>query len=81
MVKHEKISKKFLVNKETSKKFPVSQKNQRFFSGSQKSQSDFSRCPYCNRELTENEMYCWNCEADITELKNKREKPGSEDDH
>ena len=61
MVKHKKISKKFLV--------------------SQKSQSDFLRCPYCKKELTENEMYCWHCEADLTELKNKREKPGSEDDH
>jgi len=39
------------------------------------------KCPYCNKEVTENEMFCWNCEADLSELKNKREKPGAEDEH
>ena len=38
-----------------------------------------AKCPYCNKEVTENEMFCWNCEADLSELKNKREKPGAED--
>jgi predicted amidophosphoribosyltransferase len=36
------------------------------------------KCPYCNKELSDNEMFCWNCEADLTEEKNKREKPGAE---
>lgn len=39
------------------------------------------KCPYCGKVLNENEMYCWYCEVDLTELKNKREKPESDNDH
>ena len=37
------------------------------------------KCPHCGKELTENEMYCWNCENDVSDIKNKRERPVSED--
>jgi len=39
-----------------------------------------AKCPYCNRELTADEMYCWHCEADVSDIKNKQEKPESSDD-
>lgn len=39
-----------------------------------------AKCPYCGKEVSKNEMYCWYCENDLSELKNKLEKPGSEDD-
>ena len=39
------------------------------------------KCPYCHRNVTENEMYCMNCEADLSELKNKRERPEADEEH
>jgi len=38
------------------------------------------KCPHCGKILTENENFCWNCENDISDLKNKMEKPNSEDE-
>ena len=38
------------------------------------------KCPHCGKIVSKNEMFCWNCENDLTELKNKMEKPESEDD-
>ncbi len=40
-----------------------------------------TKCPHCGKEVGKDEMFCWNCENDISELKNKREKPGVEDEH
>jgi len=40
-----------------------------------------AKCPYCHRNVTVNEMYCLHCEADLSEQKNKQEKPESEDEH
>ncbi|MEK6948865.1 MAG: hypothetical protein AABX34_01495 [Nanoarchaeota archaeon] len=37
------------------------------------------KCPYCGRKMTEHEMYCWNCEQDVSKIKNKSEKPGHEE--
>ena len=37
-----------------------------------------AKCPYCGKELVENEMYCWHCEQDVTDrtsYKNKIQKP------
>ena len=40
------------------------------------------KCPYCHKELTKNEMFCYNCEQNVLEIKNKREMPGvEEEDH
>jgi predicted amidophosphoribosyltransferase len=36
------------------------------------------KCPYCGKELTENENFCWNCENDVSEVKDKMEKPESD---
>ncbi len=40
-----------------------------------------SKCPYCGRKLTEYETYCWNCEADVSKIKNENEKPKSGHGH
>ncbi len=39
------------------------------------------QCPHCGKELTKDETFCWHCENDISELKDKQEKPGVEDEH
>ncbi len=33
------------------------------------------RCPYCDKELTKNERYCFDCEQDISEVIDKEESP------
>jgi predicted amidophosphoribosyltransferase len=40
-----------------------------------------AKCPYCGKEVSKDEMFCWHCENDLSELKNKLEKPESEEDH
>ena len=39
------------------------------------------KCPYCGRKLTENEMFCLHCEQDVSKIKEKMERPGSEEGH
>lgn len=34
------------------------------------------KCPYCGKELTQNERFCWHCENDISELRDEEEKAG-----
>jgi len=38
------------------------------------------KCPYCGKVLTHWERYCWHCENDLSEFKDKWEKPESEED-
>jgi len=35
-------------------------------------------CPYCGKEIGEDERYCWHCENDLSEIKDKKEKPKTE---
>lgn len=30
-------------------------------------------CPYCGKELSEDEKYCWHCENDLSHIVDKRE--------
>jgi len=39
------------------------------------------KCPYCGKELTENERYCLFCENDLSKIRDKLEKPNSESNH
>ena len=39
-----------------------------------------AKCPYCGKELTKNENFCWYCENDLSKLKDKMEKPESDND-
>jgi uncharacterized OB-fold protein len=39
------------------------------------------RCPNCGRLLTEQEMYCYFCEMNIEELKNKGKKDSKDNKH
>jgi len=32
-------------------------------------------CPYCGKELSEDERYCWHCENDLSKIKDEEEKP------
>lgn len=32
-------------------------------------------CPYCGKEVGENERYCWHCENDISEIANEEQSP------
>lgn len=34
-----------------------------------------TKCPYCGKELGENERYCFHCENDLSKLADKGEKP------
>jgi len=36
------------------------------------------KCPHCGKIIKENEMFCWNCENDVSDIKNEMEKPGHE---
>ena len=36
------------------------------------------KCPYCGKELTGDETFCWHCENDLSKLKDKMEKPESD---
>ncbi|MBL7054327.1 hypothetical protein ISS05_01050 [Candidatus Woesearchaeota archaeon] len=33
------------------------------------------KCPYCGKELTEDERYCFHCENDLSKFVDKEEKP------
>ena len=32
-------------------------------------------CPYCGRELAENEMFCYYCEQDVSDTESYKNKP------
>lgn len=34
-----------------------------------------AKCPYCSKELVDNERYCWHCEQDVTKIQDEEEKP------
>jgi uncharacterized OB-fold protein len=36
------------------------------------------KCPHCGKNVSEKEMFCWNCDEDISDLKIELEKPGKE---
>ncbi len=38
------------------------------------SHESFGVCVYCNRNLEENERYCYFCEYDVSEVRNKEER-------
>jgi len=35
-------------------------------------------CPYCGKELTKGERYCYFCERDLSEIADKEESPNKE---
>jgi len=37
-----------------------------------------AKCPYCGKELSADERYCWHCENDLSKVRDKLEKPESD---